>query len=227
MSVIAEFTVPTEDFALHHTLATVPEMIVEIERVVATTGDRIMPYFWVSGGNQSAFETAFREDPSATDVTLVDAVDRSVLYRAEWTKNVESIVYAYTDIGATILQATGRDEQWELQLRFDDHESVAQFREYCDEHDIDFELSRLYEQEQPMASAQYGLTPKQRETLVTALRLGYYDVPQRVTMEELAEEMGVSQQALSKRLHHGHEGLITNALTVSHPDDLDSQRSKK
>ena len=219
MSVIAEFTVPSDDFALHHALTAAPEMVVEIERVVATMGDRIMPYFWVSGGDQSDFEDAFRDDPSVQNTTFVDAVDRSVLYRAEWTENIQSIVYAYVDIGATILQATGRDEQWELQLRFDDHEKVSEFQNYCDENDISFELTRLYELEQPMASAQYGLTPKQRTTLVTALELGYYDVPQASTMEDLAEALDISQQALSKRLHHGHEGLVKNALTVSHPDD--------
>lgn len=221
MSVIAEFTVPSHDFALHHALTAAPEMVVEIERVVATKADRIMPYFWVSGGNQSDFETAFQEDSSVTNTTLVDEIERSVLYRAEWTENIESIIYAYTDIGATILQATGRDEQWELKLRFDDHETVTQFQDYCDENDIEFELNRLYEQEQPMASVQYGLTPKQRKTLVTALHLGYYDVPQENTMADIAEEMGISQQALSKRLHYGHKSLITSALTVSHPDDTE------
>ena len=34
MSVIAEFTVPSDDFALHHTLTAAPEMVAEIERVV-------------------------------------------------------------------------------------------------------------------------------------------------------------------------------------------------
>ncbi|NIB98047.1 bacterio-opsin activator domain-containing protein [Halobacterium sp. R2-5] len=219
MSVIAEFTVPADDFGLHHSLTAAPEMVVEIERVVATMGDRIMPYFWVSGGDQSDFEAAFEADESVTNTTLVDEVEDGILYRAEWTQNVESIVYAYTDIGATILEATGRDEQWELQMRFDDHEKASQFQEYCAENDISFDLNRIYQQEQPMASAQYGLTPKQRETLVTALEHGYYDVPQETTMADLAGELDISQQALSKRLHHGHKGLITSALTVSHPDD--------
>lgn len=219
MSVIAEFTVPSDDFALHHALTAASEMVVEIERVVATMEDKIMPYFWVSGGDQSDFEEAFRDDPSATGVTLVDEIEQSVLYRAEWTENVESIIYAYTEIGATILQATGRDEAWELQFRFDDHENVSQFRSYCDENDISFELNRLHRQEQPMASAQYGLTPKQRQTLVTALEVGYYDIPQRSTMADVAGNMSISQQAVSKRLHHGHKNLIANTLTVHHPDD--------
>lgn len=104
-------------------------------------------------------------------------------------------------------------------MRFDDRERLSEFQTYCDENDIAFELNRLQEQEQPMASAQYDLTTKQRETLVTALDAGYYAVPQEITMSELADEMGVSQQALSKRFHDGHRNLITSTLTVSHPED--------
>ena len=111
MSVIAEFTVDSDDFTLHHALTAAPAMIVEIERVVATMEDKVMPYFWVSGGDQSDFEAAFEEDPSVTNTTRVDEIEDAVLYRAEWTENVETIIYAYVEIGATILQATGRDEQ--------------------------------------------------------------------------------------------------------------------
>jgi predicted DNA binding protein len=219
LSVIAEFTVKSEDFALHNSLTAAPDMIVEIERVVATLEDRIMPYFWVSGGDQTDFETAFHADDTVQNIAAIDEVDDARLYRAEWTANVESIVYAYVDIGATILHAIGRDQQWELRMRFDDQDKLSEFQEYCDEKGISFELNRLKEQEQPMASAQYDLTPKQRETLVTALEAGYYDIPQKVTMSELADELGVSQQALSKRFHEGHKNLITSTLTISHPDD--------
>ena len=219
MSVIAEFTVRSEDLALHHSLTAAPEMIVEVERVVATMEDRIMPYFWVSGGDQAEFEDAFRDDDTVTNVTPLDEVADGRLYRAEWTDNIETIIYAYVDIGATILQAIGRDEAWELRMRFDDHEKLSQFKEYCDENDISFELTRLNETEQPMASAQYDLTPKQRDTLVTALEEGYYDVPQAVTMSDLADVLDISQQALSKRFHTGHKNLVQSTLTVSHPDD--------
>jgi predicted DNA binding protein len=218
MSVIAEFTVPSDDFALHHALTTAPEMLVEIERVVATMEDRVMPYFWVSGLEQSEFEDAFHEDESVKNSTAVDEIDGGRLYRAEWTENVESIVYAYVEIGATILQAIASGERWELRMRFDNHEKLSDFQEYCEENDIAFELNGLNEQEQPMASAQYDLTTKQRETLVTALEEGYYEVPQAVTMRELADEMDISQQALSKRFHTGHRNLIASTLTIDYPD---------
>lgn len=190
MSLIADFSVPSEDFALHHSLTTTPSMIVEIERVVAALENRVMPYFWVSGGDQTEFEKAFREDRSVRNVAAIDEAYGARLYRAEWTENIETIVYAYVEIGATILQAIERDEHWELRMRFDDRDRLSEFREHCEENGIDFELNRLTEREQPMASAQYDLTPKPRDTLVTALEAGYYNVPQTVTMSDLATEMG-------------------------------------
>jgi predicted DNA binding protein len=220
MSIIAEFSVKSEDLALHKSLTEAPHMVVEIEQVVATMENKLMPYFWVSGGDHVEFEEAFQNDTSVTNVARIDQVDDAILYRAEWTEKVETIVYAYLELGATILQAVGRDTNWELRMRFDDRNSLSQFEDYCEKNGISFELNRLQEQEQPMASAQYDLTTKQRETLVTALDKGYYEVPQKISMNELADEMGVSQQALSKRFHAAHKNLITSTLTFTHPDDI-------
>ncbi|WP_436344212.1 bacterio-opsin activator domain-containing protein [Natronorubrum sp. FCH18a] len=219
MSIIAEFSVKSDDFALNHALTAAPQMIVEIEQVVATVEDRIMPYFWVSGGDHTEFEDAFHDDASVTNTTVIDEVEGARLYRAEWTENVETIIYAYVKLGATLLQAIGKAEDWELRMRFDNRDSLSEFQEYCDKTDISFELNRSQEQEQPMASAQYDLTPTQRETLVTALEAGYYEVPRAVTMKELAEQMGVAQQTLSNRFRAAYNNLITSTLTISHPDE--------
>ncbi|WP_313692286.1 bacterio-opsin activator domain-containing protein [Halorarum halobium] len=219
MSLIAEFTVAADNFALRDALTAAPEMLIEIEEVVATMEDRVMPYFWVSNGDRAEFESALRDDASVQNITQVDELENAVLYRAEWTSNVESVVYAYTEVGATILQATGQGDQWELTMRFDDNDSLSQFQTYCRDHEIDFDLTRLTEQDQPMASTQFGLTATQRETLVAARDAGYYSVPQEVTMDDLAAELGISRQALSKRLHYGHHNLITSTLTVGQPDE--------
>lgn len=219
MSIIAEFTVPSEEFALAATLEAAPEMIVEIERVVAHTDERIMPFFWIRDGDYEEFEATVGDDPSVRDVTPLDEFDDGHLYRAEWTQNIESLVYAYLDIGATILEATGRADQWELQMRFHDSNALAEFRDYCAENDITYELTRLYQPSEPMAGGQYELSPKQHDALMKALEEGYFDVPRSVTMGELADDLGIAQQSLSKRLRRAHRNLVTNTLTVSHPDD--------
>ncbi|WP_226479132.1 bacterio-opsin activator domain-containing protein [Natrinema amylolyticum] len=219
MSIIAEFSVKSDDFALNHALTAAPQMIVEIEQVVATMEDRIMPYFWVSGGDHTEFEDAFQDDESVTNIAVIDEVEGARLYRAEWTANVETLIYAYVELGATLMQAIGKAEDWELRIRFDSQDALSEFQKYCNENSISFELNRTQEQEQPMASAQYDLTPTQRETLVTALEAGYYEVPRAVTMRELAEQMGVAQQTLSNRFRAAYNNLITSTLTISHPDE--------
>lgn len=44
------------------------------------------------------------------------------------------------------------------------------------------------------------LTEKQRATAVRAVETGYYDQPRGASLEQLAEEMGISKSALSQRL---------------------------
>lgn len=219
MSIIAEFTVPAEEFALTETLRSVPEMIVDVERVVAHSEGGVMPFFWIIGGDFTAFEAAIQADPSVHNVTRLDQLDEGTLYRAEWTQNIASIVYAYTEIGATIIEATGRGDAWELRMRFDEEELLSDFQAYCDENDISFTLNRLYQPTEPMAGGQFGLSEKQRTALIMALEKGYFDVPRKVTMGELAEILDISQQSLSKRLRRAHRNLVTNVLTISHPDD--------
>ncbi len=56
------------------------------------------------------------------------------------------------------------------------------------------------------------MTAQERDALQTAVERGYFDVPRRITTVELAEEVGVTDQELSKLLRratvklakHGH-----------------------
>ncbi|RKD93353.1 helix-turn-helix domain-containing protein [Halopiger aswanensis] len=217
MSLFGEFHVPADAFALAETLATAPELIIETERVAATE-EVLTPYFWVSGEDGVAFEDAAADDPSIRHLRHIDDVDRASLYRAEWTENVESIVYAYTTVGATILEASAQGDEWELSIRFNNRDRLDQFREYCDEHDIPFTLTQLYERAHPRAGGQYGLTTKQHEALVTAWEMGYYRSTD-VSLTDVADSLGISQQSLSRRLQRGYENLIQHALAVTPPSE--------
>ncbi|WP_265111191.1 bacterio-opsin activator domain-containing protein [Halosolutus halophilus] len=215
MSLFAEFHVPSDVFALYRTLQAVPETTVEIERVVAAD-EVLTPYFWVSGSGLERFETAVEGDPTIEDLHRLDEFDRATLYRANWTENVETIVYAYTQVGATILEATGEGDRWELQMRFDDHDRLDQFQTYCNDNAIPFRLSRLHELTQPRTSRRYGLTPKQHDALVTAWELDYF-TSSDVSLTDVATELGISQQSLSQRLHRGYQSLIGETLIVTPP----------
>lgn len=104
-------------------------------------------------------------------------------------------------------------------MRFDTEQLVTDFQDYCQQNNIPFELHRLYHPSEPRGGGQYGLSPKQRNALVTALDRGYFDIPRTVSMVVVADEMGISQQSCSKLLRRAHRNLIAHVLTVSHPDD--------
>lgn len=214
MSVIGEFTVPASKVAMQQTLEAAPEMSVEIERVVAHQSRTLTPYFWVRGGEMERFETAIADDPSVSEATCLDVHENGTLYRAEWPPDVESVGQAYLQTGALILEATGRRDEWEFRLRFDTHEDVSSFYEYCREHDIPFEVNRIYNPTAPKGGGQFGLTPKQREALVTALEADFYEIPQGATMTDVADEIGISQQSVSKRLRRAHGNIVSNVLTI-------------
>ncbi|WP_227133655.1 bacterio-opsin activator domain-containing protein [Halorubellus salinus] len=218
MSVFAEFHIQTDAFALESTFEAAPDTVIEIERVAATT-DLLTPYFWVSEGDFDDFEAAAGADSSIENLERIDEFDESILYRANWTENIESIVYAYTQIGAVILEATGSADVWELQMRFDNQQRLEQFQEYCVEHGLPFELQRLHDVASPKTSRQYELTEKQRDALVTAWETGYFRTDTDTTLEAVANELDISQQTLSNRLRRGYDSLIENTLAVTPPDE--------
>lgn len=59
----------------------------------------------------------------------------------------------------------------------------------------------------------FGLTPSQQEALAVALEQGYFDVPRTTTLVEIAERLGVSDQAVSERLRRGEKHLLRRALS--------------
>ncbi|WP_254532732.1 bacterio-opsin activator domain-containing protein [Natrinema gelatinilyticum] len=217
MSLFAEFDLPTSAFALEETLATVPNAVIEIERVVASE-EMLTPHFWVSKVPDKDFEEATESDPSVRDLRRLDSFDNATLYRAEWTENIESVVYAYREIGAVILEAVGTEDTWNVHMRFDDHSQLTMFRTHCEDSGIPFQVKRLHEVTQPSPAHQFGITEKQHDALVKAWEAGYYESPAESSLDEVASTLGISQQALSQRMRKGYDRLIANTLVAEHPD---------
>lgn len=218
MSLFGEFQVPVDTFALQETLTAVPDARIEVERVVATESV-LTPYFWVSVADLEAFEAAVDADPSVRQLQQLDAFEESALYRAEWTVNVAPIIYAITQVDGVVLEAVGTADGWRFQMRFDGHDQLRAFRQYCTAGGVDFELLRLHELSQPLNSEQYNLTDRQSTALRTAWKLGYFEDPRRSTLAEVAAELDITQQSLSDLLRRGHSALIESTLMISEPTD--------
>lgn len=62
-------------------------------------------------------------------------------------------------------------------------------------------------------AADAAITEAQEEALVLAYDREYFDSPREVTLEELADELGISQQAVASRLRRGLRGVLGTALS--------------
>lgn len=198
MSVIGTIEVPTEEFVLGAALAVAPDVRVRLERVVPL-GSTFIPYIWVRNPDVEAVEAALRTEPGIEAVEVVDTVNGEGLVRVEWGEDVDGLFAALVDNGATIMEAVGRVEGWTMQLRFEHHADLTAFYRQCVDHGITIDLESVHNHGRPEGiGLRPDLTDTQYETLVTALEKGYFEVPRRLNLTELAAEMGVSDTAESE-----------------------------
>lgn len=213
MSVLAEFIVPANKFVLADTLTAVPEIRIEIKRVVGGT-EYVTPYFWAAAGDLDAFERALREDEMTREVlTLEENQEDERFYRVTWETPIPNLIDAVSDAKATILEAVSDQEgRWELKVLFPDRGALSAFHDYCLDHDFSVRLERVYWPENPQEQAEFGVTEKQQEALMAAFDAGYFEVPRDHSLTEVAGDLGISRNALSARLRRGHRNLLANTL---------------
>jgi predicted DNA binding protein len=56
------------------------------------------------------------------------------------------------------------------------------------------------------------LTEKQRETLIAAYKLGYYDIPRKITSEQLAKKLGLVDSTVVEHLRKAEKRLMAQIL---------------
>lgn len=214
MSVILEFTIASEDFRLGQVLSGSPQMQFELERIVPT-GNMVMPFIWVTGDSHTTFEENVQTNPAVKELLVLDKIDNSGLYRVEWTESPTDLIDAIAKAEATILHARG-DGDWVFRVRFNNHDKLSQFHNYVIDQGIPLHIDRTYTlSEATDRGHRFDLTPEQREALLLALQQGYFATPREASLDELADDLGITRQALSKRIRQGNEKVLRKALLSS------------
>lgn len=219
MSVIVEFRIGGDRFALGEVLASMQGGRVEAERIVPA-GGCAMPNLWVDDGDRKAFESAARDHGAIESVTAHESGGGAALYRLDWRGDDDDLIRSISEAKGTILDAVG-DDGWEFRLRLPDQEALTTFHAACTERGLSVDVERTYGSAGNDASGRHGgvgaseLTQPQREALVLGLREGYFETPSETTLSELADDLGVSQQALSSRIRRGTRNVLERALLRS------------
>ena len=213
MATVMEFTSPAEEFPLGSVFENLPGVTVELERLIPHE-TLIIPYFWVRGSEIEDIESAFEPHAGVTDIRLVDSIDDEYLMRAEWEQAYFGVLSALAKTNVVVLSGIGTKNEWRFEVRGENQETIAEFREECQENEIPITITAVHAM-LPIQGDGYELTETQREALVLAYERGYFDSPREASLEEIADELGITQQSLSSRLRRGHRRLIRATLISS------------
>lgn len=113
-----------------------------------------------------------------------------------------------------LLSSQGADSQWQLNLLYPDRETLRQASECCERFGLSLTIDAIWSFGSDQRT-QSGLTSVQHETLIYSCQQGYFKVPREIGLDDLAEQIGISHQALSERLRRGHNTLINATLCDS------------
>lgn len=213
MSTVANVEFGPEVVLLGEIFERFPGATVELERVVPTR-ETVMPYFWVRGISRDDAESLDGDSSEGTAIERIDSLDHEHLMRKRWEPGPgRGVLKGLVESNLTLVSARGTNDGWQFELRSDDHGSITRFQSYCREEEIPLQLIDLHSLTS-VSDSDYGLTDKQREALILAYERGYYSPPSGVTLEEVADQLGISRQAVASRLKRGTHRLLEATIAV-------------
>lgn len=230
MATIIQAEISASEFALSETLNTCSDVTVECEQFVSQPDDKVLPLVWVRTTTPERFEAALDQDDTVGSYTRIAGTETEWLYEMSWNGNIKLIVQMLTTEGAVILDTRGSSEGWHLRVLFPERDNIRTTLDFCSTHNLSIDIHTIRnfdDGDADQGSIRAGLTAAQYEALSLAYQRGYFSVPRAIDLESLADEVGVSHQALSERLRRGHATLIGETLmngttqqTSNHSTDI-------
>ena len=170
----------------------------------------------VESTNFNAFESGLEADETVASYDTLETEDPYRLYTVELSDagRRTSILPLLGESGGEFVGGTRAGDEWTIRLRFSDDAALQAFADTVDARENTSIAVTSIRQDTCDDSAEFGLTPSQHEALNVALEWGYFDIPRRATLAELADEMGVSDQAVSERLRRAQKRVFDRVLAA-------------
>ena len=213
MSVLAEYETASPNLILCPTLEALPGATFELEDLYALEPNRPVAFVWVRCSDGHRLERALKRDETIDRFEHLGSRGTRRLYRLRRSaSNALPASERWVSVGAQLLRAYGVDGRWDVRMRFPDRQAFTTYHAFLEESGATFDLHRLSNDAALSAATADVLTSSQRDALKLAFERGFFDVPRDVTLGELAEELAISDQAVSERLRRGQARLVEEHL---------------
>jgi len=182
----------------------------------AATADGWRLYCDVAGTDLDEFADRVTADPAVVDSRTI--VERTAGGRIEIETTALPVLNRTVAVGATVRSATADHGTCrvtvELPRSADSREVVASLRVRFP--DLDFLSCRELDRQATEPNAATGvldeLTDRQRETLETAYRAGYFEWPRRNSAEETAPKLGITSSTFHLHLREAQRRVLDTLL---------------
>ncbi|MFX1297983.1 MAG: helix-turn-helix domain-containing protein [Promethearchaeota archaeon] len=178
-----------------------PEVTFEILSILPTeelVGNALIK---ISGSNLVQILKEIREHPSSLEVYLIsDSVKTKIINvktNDPWL--LISLIKSEIILKMPVIVQNGI-AQWEVLAP---HEKINKFTILLEEKKIKFELKSIGKHKEETI-----FTLRQSEVLDQALKLGYYEIPRKITLTELASTLNIAKSTLSGILRRIDKKLV-------------------
>lgn len=172
--------------------------------------------FTVKTGDFERFEAALTRDDTIDSFERVVEMEGEAVYRFEYASDATVFSAAIAEVRGISLDWTNDGTAWTVRVWLPDREALASLWEFARDHDVEFTLGRVYDYTSPDESGT-DLTRDQKNAILRALKMGYFEEPREATLDEVAAELGVSQPAAGGLIRRGLKRLVVSSLA----DDAD------
>lgn len=203
--------VSSSDLALTPTIRACPDATMQVIPHSTTDAETGLFFFYVEDP-VDAFEDALDDDHTVAEWTLVERADAGAVYRIRHSPGTELVSSSTLELGGLLLDAVSDETGWVVRVQFTDRESLSALWEACENDGISFELRRLFRHQPWGRSTPATLTDAQRDALLAAYEGGYFEEPRRISLAELADQLGISPTAVGGRVRRGTAELVEAVL---------------
>jgi len=169
-------------------------------------------FYHIESSDFSRFEDGLRNDTTIGGFErVIETRDQEAIYSFEYTDEAKILSPVISTANGVILEMENEGHAWVLTIWMPDRTNLIELWDYAQGNDIEIELLRVNEYAS-LGNTDAGLTDSQREALLAALDIGYFEEPRNATLGEVAADLGISQPAASGLIRRGMKRLIVSSL---------------
>lgn len=209
--ILAVFRVEHPDIALTATVAHDQTAVIRPVQDAGTDRSTDRHLFSVQSADFDRLEAGLDADPTIAAYERVIELGDEAIYALTYTDRAVLISTAVNQLNGVILEIENEGTTWRLNVWFPDRESAQRLWQYASDHEVHVELVRINDYTSILEHS-YGLTETQREAILVALEVGYFDEPRGATLGEVAEALDITKPSASRLLRRGVKRLAEGTV---------------